>query len=215
MTLLLFRVSGKHFNGLKELQALQRPIAFSGIRSSQAESVRAIVEEDQFVLDAVGGEGVGEHLGVLPGDDFVVFALDEEAGGGVVGNAELEGKLLIEAGGEVFPEEAVSGTAVGVGGDHGDDGVDEDGEVRAVGFVVEESGCRASEVAAGGEAHDADVFGVDVERFGLLTDHFDGGLGVVELGGIAIGGDTVAEEVGGDAMTIPPAADVLAFVGVH
>ena len=84
-----------------------------------------------------------------------------------------------------------------------------------VGMGAEEDG----EVGSGGEAHDADVGGVDVPLAGVGAGEAHGLLGVLEIrgvGGIVAGfsrrlGDAVLDQDAGDAEGVEPVAGVGAF----
>ncbi len=76
-----------------------------------------------------------------------------------------------------------------------------------------------SEVGAGGEAHDADVGGIEVPVGGMGAGEAHGLLGVFEIGGVggivagvAVGlGYSVLDEDAGDADGVEPVAGVEAF----
>ena len=95
----------------------------------------------------------------------------------------------------------------------GDDGIDENGKIgtqRCVciilnnGFAIVGAGC-GGKMPAGGEAHDADLFGIDIPFGGALADGFDGLLGILQRSDFAVRhggivGDAVFEDKSGNAL---------------
>ncbi len=172
------------------------------------------------VVVELGGD-VGVHEGAIVDEGVfavaaIVFGLDKEGGWG-----ELVG--------------SVDGIELYVGGRDGDVGwVSDDGEVSAgadagvdfgcgwcgfnvvvVGMGAEEDG----EISAGGEAHNADVGGVDVPVGSVGAGEPHGLLRVFEvrgIGGIVAGfaerlGNAVLDEDAGDADGVEPVAGVESF----
>ena len=108
----------------------------------------------------------------------IVFGLDEEGGGSeLVGGVDGVELLIVGGDGEVGgvddDGEVGAGADVGVGVRGGGSG----GDVVVVGVGAEEDG----EVGAGGEAHDADVGGVDVPVGGVGAGEAHGLLRVFEI----------------------------------
>ena len=76
-------------------------------------------------------------------------------------------------------------------------------------------GGGGGEVSAGGESDDADFIWIDVPFLGACADGADGALGVGDGGGVVVvGGVSVAEDEGGDAVVVAPLGDLFSFV-VH
>ena len=147
-----------------------------------AVAVAAFGEEVHFGGDVEAFEGEVVEDGGLAGD-AVVFGVDEEGGGDVFGEGEVGGE---------FSGGVVSADEVG--------GVDEAGEVGSRGLLVgvvdgfvgaggECGGGDGGEVAAGGEAHEANFFAGDFFlwrrgggrgrwRVGRLGGRGRGGLGL-------------------------------------
>ena len=90
-----------------------------------------------------------------------------------------------------------------------------DGVGLGVGATGEVSGGGRGEVAASGEAPDADVVGPDAEVRSVKTDVADGPLRVPEFDGVVVfGAEAVFENVGADTEVVEPGGDLSAFV-VH
>jgi len=187
-------------------------------------SVEAVIAGGEFevgVRDFVLVESGVEFAAVIAGDDVVVDGVGEVGGWGVRGDVEFGGVALDEGGCGVFSEEVFAGAAVGAFA-HGDDGVDEDGEVGAGTVVldgigrggvwgIEAGGGGGGEVASGGEADDADAGGVAGPVGGILSGDADGALGIEERDLVAAGGESVFEDEAGDVVLIEPLGDVVAF----
>ena len=172
------------------------------------------------VVVKLGGD-VGVHEGGVidegvPAVGAIVLCLDEEGGGGeLVGGVDGVELGVVGGNGEVGgiddDGEVGAGADVGVGVGRGGGG----GNVIVVGMGAEEDG----EVGAGGEAHDADVGGVDVPVGGMGAGEAHGLLGVFEIGGVggimacvALGlGDAVLDQDAGDADGVEPVAGVESF----
>jgi len=192
-----------------------RPVFFGGVGRVHAEAVAAGGVEVELGGD-VGVEKSAVIDKSIASVGAIVFCLDEEGGG-----SELVG--------------GVDGVELGVGGRDGEvGGVDDDGEVGAgadarvnvgrgggggdvvvVGMSAEEGG----EVGAGGEAHHADVGGIEMPLGGVGAGEAHGLLGVFEIGGvggIVAGipcglGYSVFDEDAGDADGVEPVAGVGTF----
>ena len=181
-----------------------------------AEAVAAGGVHVEFGRDSGVGEGlvIGGGVAVI---GLVVFCLDEERGwrelvwgvdgvkrgGGVGGFASgCSGGWRDEVCGVDDDGEAGAGVDVDVSVGRGRGG----GDVGVVGVGGHESG----EVAAGGEADDADFCGVDVPRFGVNAGEAHRLLRVFEwseIGGVvAGGGDAVFDEDAGDVDFEEPVA---------
>ena len=157
--------------------------------------------EEELVGDAGGVERV--LIGFAAGDvGGVVVGVDEEGWGDGGGEVEVRGGAAVWSG------------EVGR--------VDEDGEVGAaadavdgvgdwVGTGVEGGGGAGGEVAAGGEADDADFVREEVPCGGAGAGEADGALEVHE-GAVAVVGDTVFEDEGGEAVAVEPCGDFRAFL---
>jgi hypothetical protein len=137
------------------------------------------------VVVEVGGD-VGVHEGGVIDEGVlavgaIVLCLDEEGGGGElvgsVGGVELG---VVGGNGEVGgiddDGEVGAGADVGVGVGDGGSG----GDMVVVGMGAEEDG----KVGAGGEAHDADVGGVDMPVGGVGAGEAHGLLRVFEVRGV-------------------------------
>ena len=106
---------------------------------------------------------------------------------------------------------------------HGDDGVTEDEEIgAAVGAVygvggvglarVEVSARGGGEVAAGGEAHDADAVGTNAEFGGAGANGAESALGVAQFDGVMIlGAQAVLENESSHAHGVEPFGNVAAL----
>ena len=142
--------------------------------------------------------------------DGVVFGLDDERGRGVGG----DGDVRIQLKGCVFVPHVA--------------GVKCDGEIRAaalfvggidgsVGAFIKVRASGGDEVAAGGEADDANPVGRDAIIRGFGPDEGDGALGIFEghrrfaVGAFFVIRDAIFQQHGGDALGIEPVADFGAF----
>ena len=86
-----------------------------------------------------------------------------------------------------------------------------DGIVVLLVPIFVEDGRRRGELGAGGEAHDADLVGVDAPFLGVGADDADGLLGVVngvDLGNVAVGAQPVPEDDGVDAVVVEEGDEV-------
>ncbi len=176
------------------------PGVFGDGDGADAEAVAALVVDVEFGVD-VGFFELEVDVGEAFGD----------VGAVVVGAAE-------EGGGRIFVDDDVFGLA----------GVDESLEVgfgvEAVDGVVGLFGFFAlldeldGDFAAGGEAHDADLGGVDAPFVGAAADEADGAAGVDDgfavdlVFGAGGAGEAVFEDECGDAVVREELGDVVAFV---
>lgn len=192
------------------------PVGGGEGRGAEAEGVAAVGIDVEFGGDAGAFEGgeVGES--VFDAVDVVVFILEEEGGWGLGGDVGadvgVEGEGVVGEG-EVAGVEGDREVGAG-GGPVG--GID--GGVEAVGEVDAGGG---DEMAAGGEAEDADLMRIQIKLGGVEADEGDGALGVFKglgRGGVGAGfwelrfaGDAVLDEDAGDAAGSEPVADLSAF----
>lgn len=161
-------------------------------------------EDMEFGGDFVFLEGEVVSDAVF-GADAIVGGMCEEGWWGVGRNREF----------------GVEGGAFGEVG-----GVDEDGEVGSgvefvgvvdgfVGGFSEAVGSCGGEVTSGGEAEDADAFGVDLPIIGVCAEESEGALGILKRGEVSgltfSGGDAVFEDDAGDSDGVGPLGDFLTF----
>lgn len=201
------------------LEELRRDVhGFGAPGVAHPEGVGGVFEGVDGGLDAGGLEAV-HHLGAA---DFegVFLPLDEDRGrnaGADVGDGgglAVEVRLLIRTGAEEEQGALVLFALVGgdevLRGGHDDAGLHgaglvAKGALRGVGVALERGvgeaaghADEAGEVAAGGAAHAADALGVNFELLGMGAQAAQGGLAVVQRGGVLrLGGEAVADE-GGD-----------------
>lgn len=178
---------------------------------------------------AAGTEGF--HLrvetdGLGVGHLFVLVAVDEEVGREVAAEVGGGGSGAQDgAGGVVEFGEAEEGFHGGaefgavidlkneiVGCIDGDDGGDS-------GVAPSAGADEGDEVAASGFADDGDTFGVGLEFGGVGADPADGGLDVLDTGGVAVGGrEAVVDGEPGEASLaegVKERFDVAGFVATH
>ena len=133
----------------------------------------AVLEYVQFKGDFIFVAGHCEEEAVFDGDGAVVGAVDQEAWRSIGCDLAVTGEQFDEGWVGVFAEEVVSGVVMLEGIVHCDNRVDQNGQVGArvelvdgvggIGLsVVEMCGGAGGEMAAGGEADDADAFWVEI-----------------------------------------------------
>ncbi len=192
-----------------------RPVLFGGVGWVHAEAMTA----GGVIVELGGDVGVEEGTVIDEGVAAVaaiVFGLDEEGGRGeLVGGVGGVEFLVFRRDGEVGGVDDDGEVGAGVDGWVGVGGCGSGGDVVVVGMGGEEDG----EVGAGGEAHDADVGGIDVPLSGVGAGEAHGLLGVFEIrgvgrivAGVAWGlGNAVLDEDAGDADGVEPVAGVGSF----
>jgi hypothetical protein len=165
-----------------------------------------------------------EGDGVFRWDECVGGGAEEESWRGGGGDVEFVGERFGERGIGRSAEKIFCGAAVRVFGGHGDDGIGEDDEVGAAIFAVdgigvgcvagvEVGGERGGKVASGGEAHEAELRGIDVEFPGAAADEADGALRVAEFDGMVVTrAEAILQDECGDAHGVEPIGDLAAFV---
>jgi len=136
----------------------------------------------------MGFHGPDKLAAVLWRHGFVINGMSEKRGRSIGSDLRFVGIKLDKFGLRSEPKEFVSGACVRVFA-HRDDWIDEPGEIGpatelpnwirrfAVTIVKVCRGSR-SNMAAGGETENADLFGVDLPRSGLGTGEPNGALGV-------------------------------------
>ncbi len=136
---------------------------------------------------------------------------------------EFVGNELGESGIGLVAEQISSRTEVGIGIKHAYNWIRENGEIGTITLAVygiglgvwasEVRGGGRGEVAASGEAPDADAVGPDTEFCGARPNIADGALGVPEFDRVTVlGAEAVFENGGADAEVIEPSGDLRAFV---
>ena len=159
----------------------------------------------------------------------VVQRVDEEHGRRLRRHLPFRGTQLrqIRAGGR--PQNPAAGAPVGGFGVHGDDGVDEQGEIRPGGNAfqrvfrffrqgaVPKRGSHGSQMAACGKAHDADAVRVNPQRGGMPARYAQSLPGVQQRAGkpadgIIAPGNAVLHDNAHHAVLRRPAGDMAAFL---
>src|SRR5258706_6173964 len=93
-----------------------------------------------------------------------------------------------------------------------DNGIAEDGEIGSR-AVIEMRGSGGGEVAAGGETHDADTVGCDVDACGAFADHANRLLRVIEHGGMVVArAESILEHERGHAEAVEPLRELRTFL---
>ena len=152
------------------------------------QTVTACREFEQFDRNAMGFHGCDKLAAILRRHGFVINGMREESGRSVGCNLRFVGIKPNELGLRLEAKQFVSGSGVCVFA-HRDDGIDEPGEIgpatesldgirRICVAVIEVRGGSRSNMAAGGEAEDADAFRVNLPRCGVGAGETDGALRV-------------------------------------
>ena len=188
--------------------------------------------------DAAGGEGAVQQDAVLPLDDGVIDAVEQEDRWAVGGDVHLQRhgvahRLTALA---VLAEEGTAAALMDVGRLHGHDGVDGGYEVGAQADRMRDTegreevgggvgGSTHDEMTTRREAHSAEALGIDPEFLSMFADVLDGALDVAERVGVTMAAtdearvgdigddalDAVLEDKGGDAVVAEPFGDTDAF----
>lgn len=158
-----------------------------------------------------------KSLAVAGGDDDIVDGMNEVGGWGFGRDVKFVGVALDELSTWLGTKEILSRAAVSSFA-HGDDGIDQDGEVRATAFTLNGVGCfsftqvvfgdgHGGEVASGGEANDANAVRLEVPIGGPHAGHPEGAFNIEKRAVWISFRKAVVENDTSDAVSVQPFGD--------
>ena len=180
------------------------------VGGSEADAVRALRVYMHLGRDAGLVQGLVIEHAVLHRHDRIVAGVEEERGRRSGGDLQLIREAFDQLGIGIRSQQIVARAAVCMRICESNHRVSEHGEIRAAGNAVDGIGCfgvtgiemsggGGSEVAAGGESHDADAVGQHAIGGGFGAHGADGALRVAQFDGVMIArAEAILEHKSGD-----------------